>query len=88
MDVVIGILVEIVVLQKQVATRDDADVAIAVTTDVHSSGVVVSSLQVLGNFEHHAVAALHVAVDTDNAQGVKMTGDEGIVKADNEIVLS
>ena len=84
----IGILVEIVVLQEQVATRDDADIAVAVTTDVHSSGVVVSSSQVLGNFEHHAVPALHVAIDTDNAHGLKMTGDEGIVKADNEIVLS
>ncbi len=73
---------------KEVSTREDPDVAIEVAADVHASRAIVSGLQFLGHFQDHPITAPDVAVDTDDPEWLKMTGDEGIPISDYEMMLA
>ena len=75
----IGIFVEVVILQEQVKTWNYPDAAIEVTADVHAVGAIVSGLQFLAYFQEYPVTAPDVAVDTDDREWPKMTG-EGVYR--------
>ena len=83
----IGVFVEVVVFQKQVATRNDPDITVAVAPDVHASGVVVSGLQRFGNFQYHSAAALYVTVDAYDAHWLEMACDKSIQIALHEMMF-
>ncbi len=87
-DVVIRIVVQVMVFQKQITARNNAYVAIKVASDRHSTGVVVPSLQFLGYFQDHAVMATNVAVDADDPEWLKVTDDERILIPDYEVMLA
>ena len=87
-DVMIGIIVKVMVFQKQMAPRDKTDVPVEMGTDEHSTGVVVSGLQFLGYFQRHAATASNVPIDADDPEWLKMTYDERVLIPDYEMMLA
>ena len=66
-DVLVGIVVEIMVFEQDVATGYDADVPVAEATDVGASAVVGCHRELLSYVQLHAVVAVYKAIKKDGA---------------------
>ena len=87
-DIVIGIIVEVVVFEEKAIARDDADVTVEEATDEHAAGIVVPGLEFFGNLQNHTLTAPHIAIDPDNADGFVVARNEGVQIVDDEVMLA
>ena len=88
MDVFVGIVVEIVIFEQNVATGKDANVPITKAADVDPSAVVTSHRELFGDVQLHVVVAAYETIQQDGAQVIGDFKEERIQVTGYEVVLA